>query len=82
MLIFRNEVFCDIKLETDDGIIVYGHKVVLASATPYFCAMFTNFEESKKDHVFLRELDSTALQLIVDYIYTARIVVTKDNVKV
>lgn len=36
---FRNEVLCDIKLETDDGTIVYGHKVVSASATQY-SAMF------------------------------------------
>lgn len=79
---FRDEVLCDIKLETDDGTTVHGHKVVLASASPYFYAMFTSFEESNKDHVIIRELDSTALKLLVDFIYTAQIMVTEENVQV
>ncbi|XP_060833662.1 ring canal kelch homolog isoform X1 [Rhopalosiphum padi] len=78
----RDEVFCDIKLETDDSTIVFGHKVVLASASPYFHAMFTSFEESNKDHVIIRELDSTALKLLVDFIYTAQIMVSEENVQV
>lgn len=79
---FRDEVLCDIKLETDDGTVVCGHKVVLASSSPYFHAMFTSFEESNKDHVVIRELDSTALILLVDFIYTAQIMVTEENVQV
>lgn len=82
MFTFRDEVLCDIKLETDDGTIVFGHKVVLASTSQYFHAMFTSFEESNKDHVIIRELDSIALKLLVDFIYTAQIMVTEDNVQV
>lgn len=44
--------------------------------------MFTSFEESNKDHVIIRELDSTALKLLVDFIYTAQIMVTEENVQV
>jgi len=44
--------------------------------------MFTSFEESNKDHVVIRELDSTALKLLVDFIYTAQIMVTEENVQV
>jgi len=33
---FREEVFCGIKLETDDGVIVCAHKVALVSVSPYF----------------------------------------------
>lgn len=44
--------------------------------------MFTSFEESNKDHVAIRELDSTALILLVDFIYTAQIMVTEENVQV
>jgi len=33
MFVFRDELLCDIKMETDEGRIVYGHKVVLVSAT-------------------------------------------------
>ncbi|KAL4098062.1 hypothetical protein QTP88_022733 [Uroleucon formosanum] len=78
----KDEVLCDIKLETDDGSIVIAHKVVLASVSPYFRAMFTNFEESNSNHVNIRELDSTVLQLLVNYFYTGEIIVTNENVQV
>jgi len=81
-LFFRHEVFCDIKLETDDGTIIFGHKVVLASASPYFHAMFTHFEEKNKELVIIRQFDSTILQLLVDYIYSGKIMVTEKNVQV
>jgi len=82
MFVFRHEVLCDIKLETDEGIIICGHKVVLASASPYFQAMFTHFAEKNKDHVVIRELDSITLQLLVDFIYSGKIMVTENNVQV
>ncbi|XP_060872725.1 ring canal kelch homolog [Metopolophium dirhodum] len=79
----KNEVLCDIKLKTDDGTIVFGHKVVLVSASPYFHKMLTSFYESDTAGlVHISELDSTALQLLVNYIYTGEIVVTEENVKV
>jgi len=78
----RDEVFCDIKLETDDGQIIFGHKVVLASASPYFHAMFTNFAESNKDLVVLRQIDSTAIQLLIDFVYSGEIEITEKNVQV
>ncbi|XP_029345666.1 kelch-like protein 2 isoform X2 [Acyrthosiphon pisum] len=76
-----DEVFCDIKLETDDGTVVLGHKVVLVSASPYFRAMFTSFEEKNKDHIIIKELNSTILQLLVNYIYSGEIIVNEENVK-
>jgi len=82
MFAFRDEVLCDIKLETDDGSIVIAHKVVLASVSPYFRAMFTSFEGSNTDHIDIGELDSTVLQLLVNYFYTGEITVTTENVQV
>ncbi|XP_060870645.1 kelch-like protein 2 isoform X2 [Metopolophium dirhodum] len=78
----KNEVSCDIRFKADDGKIVIGHKIVLIAASPYFRAMFSNFDEGNKDLVTIRELDSTILQLLVDYIYTGEIMVTKENVQV
>ncbi|CAI6371711.1 unnamed protein product [Macrosiphum euphorbiae] len=77
----QHEVFCDIKLETDDGTIIFGHKVVLASASPYFQAMFTHFAEKNKELVVIRELDSVTLQLLIDFIYSGKIMVTENNVQ-
>lgn len=79
---FRDKVLCDIQLEADDGTKLYGHKVVLASASPYFRAMFTSFKESDKDIVRIHEVDSLALKLSVDFIYTSEIMVTENNVHV
>uniref|UniRef100_A0A2S2NMH6 Ring canal kelch protein n=2 Tax=Schizaphis graminum TaxID=13262 RepID=A0A2S2NMH6_SCHGA len=78
----QDDNFCDIKLQTDDGTIVFGHKNILASATPYFKAMFSSFAESNKDLVNIGELDSTILQLLIDYIYTGEIMITQENVQV
>jgi len=75
-------VFCDIKLKTDDGKIILGHKVVLASASPYFYAMFTSFSDRNNGLVVMRQIDSTTLQILVDFIYSGKIMVTEKNVQV
>jgi len=82
MFAFRDKMFCDIKMETDDGRIFYGQKVVLASASPYFLAMFTNFNERDNDHVLIKGIDSTSLELLIHYIYTGKITVNEENVMV
>ncbi|XP_016659592.1 ring canal kelch homolog isoform X2 [Acyrthosiphon pisum] len=76
----RDEVLCDIKLETDNGGVIFGHKVVLASASPYFHAMFTNFSEKNQDLVTIRQLDYSALQLLIDFIYSGKISITETNI--
>ncbi|KAF2368914.1 BTB/Kelch-associated [Trinorchestia longiramus] len=48
----------------------------------YFHAMFTSFEESRQERIVLREIDGAALELIIDYVYTADISVTEENVQV
>jgi len=63
---------------------VLGHKVVLISASPYFNKMFISFEDNHnhKDNFVIKELDSKILELLIDYIYTGEIMVTKENVQV
>ncbi|XP_029344688.1 kelch-like protein 2 [Acyrthosiphon pisum] len=78
----KNEVLCDTGFETKDGTLVLGHKNVLIAASPYFRAMFDNFDESNKDLVNIRELDSMVLKILVDYIYTGEFIVTKENAQV
>jgi len=82
LFFFSDGVLCDISLITDDGTKVFGHKNVLMAASPYFCAMFKNFDESNKNLVNIRGLDSTALELLLNYIYTGEIMVTEENVQV
>jgi len=71
-----------VKLLTDDGAVIYARKIDLADASAYFDAMFNRFDKMDKDHVVLKDLDSMALRLIVDYVYTDDITITEENVKV
>lgn len=78
----KHEVFCDIILKTDDNQIIFAHKVILASASPYFYAMFTKFAERNHDIVVMKQFDSTALKLLVNFIYSGEIIVTEKNFQV
>ena len=73
---------CDVILKAGANEIP-AHRVVLASSSPYFFAMFTSeLSESRQMVVTMREIDSHALELLVEYMYTAEIEVTEENVQV
>uniref|UniRef100_A0A8C7EAZ0 Kelch like family member 17 n=1 Tax=Nothoprocta perdicaria TaxID=30464 RepID=A0A8C7EAZ0_NOTPE len=74
-------LLCDIVLHVGPKEIK-AHKVVLASCSPYFHAMFTNeMSESRQTHVTLHDIDPQALEQLVQYAYTAEIVVGEGNVQ-
>ncbi|XP_075230806.1 kelch protein isoform X2 [Lycorma delicatula] len=77
----KQNLLCDVRLVAE-SVEVPAHKMVLAACSPYFHAMFTSFEESKRDRIVLQSIDSQALQLLVDYVYTSEVHVTEDNVQV
>ncbi|CAH0392031.1 unnamed protein product [Bemisia tabaci] len=77
----KQNLLCDVRLVADD-VEIDAHKMVLASCSPYFYAMFTSFEESKQDRIVLKGVDPVALQIIVDYIYLAEVLVTEENVQI
>nr|CAH7766918.1 unnamed protein product [Callosobruchus chinensis] len=73
---------CDITLKV--GLEKFrAHKVVLASVSPYFFAMFNgDMKEHTLPEVELHDLDPTAIDLLVEYAYSGQIVITTDNVQV
>jgi len=73
---------CDINIETNVNTIIAAHKIVLISASPYFHKMFTNFSNINLNHIIISELDSTIIEILINYIYSGEIIVSKDNVKV
>ncbi|KAG7205534.1 hypothetical protein KM043_007512 [Ampulex compressa] len=78
----KKNLLCDVLLIADGGMEVPAHKMVLAACSPYFYAMFTSFEERDQERITLQGVDYSALELLVDYVYSAEVHVTEDNVQV
>ncbi len=79
---FRQNVMCDVVLVAD-SIEIPCHKVVLCACSQYFYAMFTgDLAEAKANRIILQEIDSSALVLLIDFVYTSEIQVTEENVQV
>lgn len=74
-------LLCDVTIVAED-VEIAAHRVVLAAGSPYFHAMFTGeMAESRAKRVRIKEVDGWTVGLLVDYIYTAEIQVTEDNVQ-
>lgn len=81
MLSHRGNLLCDVVLMAD-GLEIPAHRVVLAACSPYFYAMFTgDLAEAHTERIVLQEIDGKALALLVEFMYTAEIQVTEDNVQ-
>ena len=75
-------LLCDVVIRTG-GVEFPAHKVVLASCSAYFFAMFTGeLSESKQTNVTMKDVDPLALEMLLEFAYTAEIQVTEENVQV
>ncbi|KAG7510770.1 kelch 28 [Solea senegalensis] len=80
-LLRQDHELCDIVLRVGDAKI-HAHKVVLASISPYFKAMFTgNLSEKETSEVEFQCIDETALQAIVEYAYTGTVFISQETVE-
>ena len=61
---------------------INAHKMILSACSPYFNAMFQSFEESKQNRICLQQIDSKALNLLIEFIYTSEILINEENVQV
>ncbi|XP_022644113.1 kelch-like protein 2 isoform X2 [Varroa destructor] len=79
----QQDDLCDVTLVAS-GVEAKAHRLVLASCSPYFRAMFTGpvvFEEQRRETITLQGLEGDALLLLVGYIYSGQIHVDEDNVQ-
>lgn len=75
------EKLCDVVLVVE-GERVPAHRVILASSSAYFYAMFTGeMAESRKKEVAINGIEPCALKALVNYAYTAGIRLTESNVQ-
>ena len=76
----KQERCCDIIIKSESERL-FAHKVILSCFSKYFESMFANeTSENYETTVEIKDLDSKAVKLIVDYCYTGCIVVDSDNV--
>ncbi|XP_053553825.1 kelch-like protein 28 isoform X1 [Bombina bombina] len=77
----QHQELCDIVLQVGD-VKIHAHKVVLASISPYFKAMFTgNLSEKENSQVEFQCVDEAALQAIIEYAYTGTVFISQETVE-
>ncbi|XP_062861596.1 kelch-like protein 9 isoform X2 [Trichomycterus rosablanca] len=72
---FRSDTtLCDVTLVPGDSSETFPvHRVIMASASDYFKAMFTGMKEQKLEEIKLHGVSSTGLKNIIEFIYTSNL---------
>ncbi|XP_054163142.1 kelch-like protein 18 [Oppia nitens] len=78
----KSQKLCDISIKVDNKSFM-AHRVVIAATVPYFHAMFTNdMKESTQTEVEIQDsIDALAMEALLEFAYTGRIVITTSNVQ-
>jgi len=80
-LIRKLHDLCDVVINVGTRNI-YAHKVILSACSPYFRAMFTGaLSESSQSEITIRDVDETAMEILIDFCYTSHITVEESNVQ-
>ncbi|XP_015765961.1 PREDICTED: kelch-like protein 20 [Acropora digitifera] len=72
---------CDVVIKAGNKTL-FAHRVILAGCSPYFRAMFTGeMTESRQMEVTIQGVDEAAMELLLDFAYTASLEVEESNVQ-
>lgn len=75
----NNSRFCDVKIVVQNKVF-NAHRIVLSSSSKYFYAMFNNeLIENEKDTVELHSISSCIFNILLDFMYTGKIQITRCN---
>lgn len=79
----NSEVLCDVVLLTEDGRTkFYAHRSVLAASSSYFYDLYTGTSLSRYTReTILRGITDSILRVVLDYIYSANILLTEENIE-
>ncbi|BES95692.1 BTB And C-terminal Kelch [Nesidiocoris tenuis] len=70
------------KSDASSGETFQAHKVVLASCSDYFRAMFTDaMKESRQSEICLNGVSAAGMRLLLEYAYTSRLALNLANVQ-
>ena len=79
--LYKSKALCDFTLKCRGSSFVC-HRLVLASCSPYFRAMFmSEMIESRENSLEVKDIDEKTLEALVEFMYTSKIVLTVDNVQ-
>ncbi|XP_078621996.1 kelch-like protein 7 [Branchiostoma floridae x Branchiostoma japonicum] len=77
----KEGILCDVVFEVE-GKEISAHRVVIATSSPFFQAMFTSkMSEEKSKKVTLQEVEAETIEALVEFAYTACIKITDKNVQ-
>ncbi|XP_053391420.1 kelch-like protein 11 isoform X2 [Mercenaria mercenaria] len=80
--LYKNRLWTDVKFrckDHDEGERISAHKVVLAARSPVFQAMFFGPCADGKDEVDLTNAVGATLDIVLRYIYSDTVTLTKEN---
>ena len=79
----RNEQFCDVILDVgsgDDQARLQAHRNVLCAGSQFFYnALNGDMKEKKEGVIRLEHMSKTMMELVLNYLYSGRVEVTKEN---
>uniref|UniRef100_A0A669DPC6 Influenza virus NS1A binding protein a n=1 Tax=Oreochromis niloticus TaxID=8128 RepID=A0A669DPC6_ORENI len=77
----KNGQFCDVRLQVC-GHELMAHRAVLACCSPYLFEIFnSDIESHGVSHVTFEDLDPEAVEILLNYAYTAQLKADKERVK-